>query len=51
MCCSVNVQMVQISSKYIMIDGRRVNVALKQDHKNILLSVPNDCNFFFHLPY
>lgn len=34
-----------MSSKYIMGDGKRVYVALRQDHTSVLLSVSNDCNF------
>ena len=42
-------QAVQISSEYIITEGRKVNTALRQKLKCILLSVPQECELFLIL--
>ena len=46
-----NVQTVQVSSEYIMSEGRGLNIDLGQDYKHILLSPPSKRKLFIILPF
>ena len=43
--------MAQVSLNYIMIENRRLTVALGQDYKCVSLSTPRECQLFLILLY